>query len=77
MCGDYHKRIVDYLALNRNYLDEIRKEMNNTTTDLFEILNYRIEIEKLKSAIKTGFEEHFDFSFNHSEKEYDLALSQV
>ena len=77
LCGDYHKRIVDYLALNRNYLDEIRKEMNNTTTDLFEILNYRIEIEKLKSAIKTGFEEHFGFSFNHSEKEYDLALSQV
>ena len=77
LCGDYHKRIVDFLALNKNYLDEISKEMNNTTTDLFEILNYRIEIEKLKSAIKTGFEEHFGFSFNHSEKEYDLALSQV
>ncbi len=75
LCGDYHKRIVDYLALNRNYLDEIRKEMDNTTTDLFEILNYKIEIEKLKSAIKTGFEEHFSFSFNHSEKKYDLALS--
>jgi len=77
LCGDYHKRIVDYLVLNKNYLDEIRREMNNTTTDLFEILNYRIEIENLKSAIKTGFEEHFGFSFNHSEKKYDLALSQV
>ncbi len=46
LCGDYHKRIVDYLALNRNYLDEIRKEMNNKTTDLNEILNYKIEIVK-------------------------------
>ena len=77
LCGDYHKRIVDYLALNKNYLDEIRNDMNNTTTDLNEILNYKIEIEKLKNVIKTGLEEHFDLSFYHSEKEYDLALSQA
>ncbi|MGB5847285.1 MAG: hypothetical protein WBH40_02290 [Ignavibacteriaceae bacterium] len=75
LCGDKHKKIVDYLVLNKNYLDEIRIEMNNTTTDLKEIINYKIEIEKLKSAIKTGFEEHFGFSFYHSEKEFDLALS--
>ncbi len=75
LCGDYHKNIVDYLAVNKNYLDEIRNEMNNTTTDLNEILNYKIEMEKLKSAIKKGFEEHFGFSFYHSEKEFDLALS--
>ncbi|MGB5894117.1 MAG: hypothetical protein WBG58_08055 [Ignavibacteriaceae bacterium] len=75
LCGDKHKKIVDYLALNKNYLDDIRIEMNNTTTDVKEILNYKIEIEKLKSAIKTGFEEHFGFSFYHSEKEFDLALS--
>ena len=75
LCGDYHKIIVDYLALNKNYLDDIRIEMNNTTTDLKETLNYKIEIEKLKSAIKKGFEEHFGFSFYHSKKEFDLALS--
>jgi len=77
LCGDYHKRIVDYLALNKNYLDEIRKDMNNTTTDLNEILNFKVEIKKLKNAIKSGFEEHFGFSFYHTEKEFDLALSQV
>lgn len=77
LCGDNHKKIIDYLALNKNYLDEIKKEMNNTTTDLKEILNFDIEIEKLKSAIKKGFEVHFGFSFYHSEKEYDLALTQV
>jgi lipoate-protein ligase A len=77
LCGDYHKRIVDYLALSKNYLDDLKEEMNNTTTDLNEILNYKIEIKKLKSTIKTGFEDHFGFSFYHSEKEYDLAISQV
>jgi len=75
LCGDNHKKIVDYLALNKNYLDEIREEIINTTTDLNEILNYKIEIEQLKSAIKKGFEKHFGFSFYHSEKEFDLALS--
>ena len=75
LCGDYHKRIVDYLALNKNYLDEIRLEMKNTTTNLEEILNYKIGMEELKSAIKKGFEEHFGFSFYHSEKQFDLTLS--
>jgi lipoate-protein ligase A len=75
LCGDYHKKIVDYLASNKNYLDEIKEEINNTTTDLKEILNYKIEIEKLKSSIKKGIEEHFEFSFSHSPKEFDFALS--
>ena len=35
----------------------------------------KIEIEKFKSAIKKGFEEHFGFSFYHSKKEFDFALS--
>ena len=75
LCGDYHKKIVDFLNLNNNSLEEIRIEMNNTTTDLKEILNYKIEIEKLKVAVKKGFEEHFGFSFSHPEKEFDLVLS--
>jgi len=77
LCGDYHKNIVEYLNLQKISLDEICEEMNNTTTDLKEILNFKIDIEKLKSAVKTGFEQHFGFSFYHSEKEFDLALSQV
>ncbi len=77
LCGDYHKRIVDYLNLQKISLEGISNEMNTTTTDLNEILNYKVEIEKLKSAIKSGFEEHFGFSFYHSEKEFDLTLSQV
>jgi len=75
LCGDNHKKIVDYLVSDKKKLDEIKEEMNNTTTDLKEILNKEIEIEKLKSAIKKGFEEHFGFSFSHSKKEFDLALS--
>lgn len=73
--GDYHKIIVEDLNLQKISLEEIYNEMNKTTTDLKEILNYKIEIEKLKSAIKTGFEQHFGFSFYHQEREFDLALT--
>ena len=75
LCGDYHKKIVDYLQLNKNSLEKIKTELDNMTTDLKEILKDEIEIEKLKSAIKKGFEKNFGFSFHHSEKEFDLALS--
>jgi len=77
LCGGYHKKIVEYLNLQDTSLDEISNEMDNTTTDLKEILKYKIEIEKLKNSIKTGFEDHFGFSFYHSEKEFDLTLSQA
>ena len=77
LCGNYHKKIVEYLNLQDITLDEISNEMNNTTTDLKEILKYKIGIEKLKSSIKTGFEDHFGFSFYHWEKEFDIALSQA
>jgi len=73
--GDYHKKIVEYLNLQKISLEEIKHEMDKTTTDLKEILKYKIEIEKLKSAIKTGFEKHFGFSFYHREREFDLALT--
>jgi lipoate-protein ligase A len=75
LCGDYHKRIVDYLALEKKSLEEIRDEMNRTTTDLNEILGFKINFNKLIASIKKGFELHFDFSFDHSEKQFDLAAS--
>ena len=44
----------------------MRKEINNTTTDLRSILNCEINYDLLAEAIKTGFEEHFKFKFEHS-----------
>lgn len=75
LCGDYHKKIVDYLNMDNNHLEEIKAEMDNTTTDLKEILNYNLDIHKLKIAIKKGFEEHFGFSFIQSANEFEIAIS--
>jgi lipoate-protein ligase A len=71
LCGDYHKKITDYLSLQKNSLNDIRLEMDNTTTDLQEILNKSINIDKLSSSIKKGFEEQFNIelaSLNDEQK---------
>jgi lipoyl(octanoyl) transferase len=71
--GDYHKNIVDYLNIKKISFEEIKNEMDKTTTDLNDILNYKIELDKLINVIRAGFEQHFDFSFEHSSREFDLA----
>lgn len=75
LCGHYHKKIVEYLNLQKLSPDNLRNEMDETTIDLKEILKYKIDIEKLKYSVRSGFEQHFDFSFEHSSSEFDLALS--
>ena len=75
LCGDYHKRITDYLALPDDMLCEIRDEMDTTTTDLHEILGYEINITDLIANIKKGFELHFGIDFQNSQKEFKPEFS--
>ena len=77
LCGSKHKEITEYLNLPEESLMEICYEMNNNTTDLNEILKENINIERLISCIKRGFEMHFNFDFENSEQESDLVLSFV
>ena len=66
LCGDFHKNIVDFLFLNDEETVQMREEIENTTTDLRSILNYKINYDLLGEAIKAGFEEHFKIKFEHS-----------
>ena len=66
LCGDFHKNIVDFLFLNDEETEQMREEIENTTTDLRSILNYEIDYDLLGEAIKTGFEEHFKIKFENS-----------
>ena len=77
LCGAKHKEITEYLNLPEESLREIRNEMSNNTTDLNEILKENINIERLISSIKKGFEMHFNFVFENLEQESDLVLSFV
>ena len=75
LCGSFHKRIIDYLKLPSDKLEEIKIEIEQTTIELKAILGEKINYQKLSDAIKHGFENHFNVKF---EKEiFTEIISQV
>ncbi|GBD86548.1 octanoyltransferase LipM [bacterium BMS3Abin03] len=72
LCGDYHKRIIDYLNVDNKSLQTIKNEIDNTTISLSEILNMEIDYNKLAGSIKKGFEIYFNNKFEKAEAEYYL-----
>jgi len=63
LCGDYHKKIVDYLNIDEEKKKQFADEISATTIDLKTILNKDIDFDFLARAIANGFEDHFKFSF--------------
>jgi lipoyl(octanoyl) transferase len=75
LCGSYHKKIIDYLNLPDKKLEEIKIEIEQSTTELEAILNEIIDYQKLSESIKEGFENHFNVKL---EKEiFTEIISQV
>jgi len=60
LCGSFHKKIIDYLNLPFDKLEEIKNEIEQTTTELETILGEKINYQKVSIAIKEGFENHFN-----------------
>lgn len=63
LCGEFHKRIIDYLNLPPEKLKVIKAEIDETTTELETILEERINYSKLAQSVKMGFENHFNIKF--------------
>lgn len=64
LCGDFHRKIVDYLNIDLSKRNEILDEITGTTIDLKTALNYPIDYYKLIKAILKGFENHFNRNIN-------------
>jgi len=75
LCGDFHKRIIAYLNLPFEKLEEIKNEIDQTTTELEAILGEEINYRKLSDAIKEGFENHFNVKLE--EEIFAETISQV
>jgi lipoate-protein ligase A len=73
LCGNYHKRISEFLIMDSLSVEEIKNEIDKTTIDLFEILNKPIDYEKLKSSIKKGFEFQFNTAFGELKTNFNLV----
>ena len=68
LCGDYHKRIIDYLNVTDEKKTEMLNEISSTTVDLKSALNIEIDYAKLSSSILNGFKEHFNSDFEEIEQ---------
>ncbi|MGB5288186.1 MAG: hypothetical protein WBN42_06815 [Ignavibacteriaceae bacterium] len=75
LCGSYHKKIVNYLNLPSDKLEEIKTEIERTTTQLETIIGEKINYDRLAEAIKSGFEDHFNVDFD--EDNVEELISQV
>jgi lipoyl(octanoyl) transferase len=75
LCGNFHKRIIDYLNLPDDKLEEIKNEIERTTIELEAILDIEINYQKLSDSIKEGFENHFNFKIE--EEIFAETISQV
>lgn len=75
LCGSFHKRIIDYLKLPSEKIEEIKSEIEQTTTELETILDDKINYSKLSQSIKKGFENHFNIKFE--EEIFSETILQV
>jgi lipoate-protein ligase A len=72
LCGEYHKKIVDYINIDNSKRNKILSEISETTIDLKTALNYEIDYSKLSAAILKGFENHFTVNFDIVENHYSV-----
>jgi len=63
LCGEYHKRIVDYLNVTDDKKNEMLNEISATTIALKTALNIQVDYAKLGTSILNGFKEHFNSDF--------------
>jgi lipoate-protein ligase A len=68
LCGEYHKRIVNYLNVNDKKKDAMLNEISSTTIDLKSALNVDVDYAKLSTSILIGFKEHFNSDFEEIEQ---------
>jgi len=71
LCGAFHKKLIEYLELSLEEQADVKKEIDDTTTELETILNSKTNYEKLITSLKSGFEKHFNISFKE-EKEFEF-----
>jgi lipoyl(octanoyl) transferase len=67
LTGRAHRRLADYLAVrDEAVLARVRQDLAERTTDLGEITGARVDIARLATCIRRGFEEAWETAFAKS-----------
>ena len=77
LCGDYHKKIVDYLNFDEDKLIEIKEKLDSNTIDLSSILNEQIDYDRLLSSLCVGFEKYFNIKMDRISQDEILNTEKI
>ena len=64
LIGEHHKNIVNYLLVDERLKERLRKEINEKTVCLNEIVGRELSYEETASALIKGFEKTLNINFN-------------
>ena len=64
LIGDFHKQIVKYLEVDDELKGKTRKDLDEHTITLSEILDRDVDIEEVKRSVAKGFERILDADFS-------------
>jgi lipoate-protein ligase A len=62
LMGEHHKNIVNYLLVDEKIKEKLRKEIEDKTIGLNEILKKDVTYEEVSKALIKGFEQTFEIS---------------
>jgi len=63
LCGNFHKRIINYLNLTTEEYLLLKSELDNNTIELETILCEEINYDHLVDSLVFGMQKHFDIEF--------------
>jgi len=63
LCGDFHKRIINYLNLTTEEYLLLKSELDNNTIELETVLNEEINYNRLVDSLVFGIQKHFNMEF--------------
>ena len=63
LCGDFHKRIINYLNLISDEYTLLKSELDDNTIELGTILNEQIDYSRLADSLLLGMQNHFNIEF--------------
>jgi lipoyl(octanoyl) transferase len=77
LCGEYHKKIVDYLDISDKEYDLTIKLLNQTA-DLYSISGEDIDYQSLINSLRKGFELYFNIDFyDPGEEDFSFAENEL
>ena len=60
LCGTFHQHLADYLNVDEQTKNHLHSELINRTIEIETILKAKVDYDRLKDCLKTGFEDELE-----------------